>query len=703
MTTTFDRLLEPGRIGPVTTRNRMIKTGACTCFSHRDDVHMSEKAKAFYGALARGGVGLVIVESPIVDFPMAHRWKERYRIDEDRFVPGMTELVDTIHGYGCPTFLQFWHDGPWQSPLLPGPVMFEGPPIGASPVNILNAPNDFHRDVPRELTIPEIEDLVQKYVNAALRAQKAGFDGVDINAASSHLLHNFLSPFFNRREDAYGGTIEKRARLTTDIVREIKRLAGPDFAVIVLMNAVEVGNAVGLDDSKCLDYQQALQLAPLFENAGADAIQVRNHWLGYHVGGFAPDYLFYPEAPVPIDRFPKEYNWRMQGPGANVNYTAGIKATVNIPVIMVGRMDPELGEKYLEEGKADFIAMTRRLQADPELPNKVAAGKLDDVTPCMGCGNCLDRMGLGVSRTCRINAAFGTEEDYRLTKAPVRKKVVEVGGGPAGLEAARVAATRGHEVILIDKSRHLGGLMPLAALVKGSKPEDLPTMLDFYERQMKKLGVETKLGKPADVASIKALAPDVVIVATGGKLTVPDVPGVGGPNVVTAPQLHGRVKPFLNLVGPEVLDRLTRIWLPSVGKRVAVIGGGFQGLEVAEFLAKRGRKVTVLEPSAHVGEGVIDFRLGLLEDWFPRKGVDIITNAGDMKVTTQGVSYTSPDGKRTTVEADTVIPTAPVTPDTSLVTSLQGVVPEVYAIGDCREAGLMIDAIAAGWRVAKQI
>jgi 2,4-dienoyl-CoA reductase (NADPH2) len=702
VTAGYEHLLEPGRIGTVRTRNRIVKTGASMCYWHSEHTHMAPKAKAYYGAIARGGVGLLIIESPAVEWPYGSRWLERYRIDDDRFIGGMAELAEVIHAEGCPTFVQFWHDGPWQNPLFGPPALYDGPPMGASAVN-LDAPGDFHHDKPRPLTIGEIEDQIDKWAAAALRVKKAGFDGVDLNAASSHLLHNFLSPFWNRREDEYGGTVENRARLVTSIAREIKNRCGADFPVSVLINGFEMGRMVGIDDATCLMHEQSLEIAKLLEKAGADALQVRNHWLGFHVGGFFPDYLFYPEPAIPIKEFPKEYNPAGHGAGANVNLAAALKAAVKIPVIVVGKLDPELGEQYLTEGKADFIAMTRRLQADPELPNKLRAGRRADVAPCTACGTCLDQ-SFSMERRCRIDASMGTTE-YTLEKAAKRKKVVVVGGGPAGMEAARVAAERGHEVTLFEKSGHLGGLMNLAALIKGHEPEDLPQMIGYYERQLKRLGVKTKVGTKADAARIEALDPDTVIVATGGVLVAPkvaaDVKGGRAPKILTAPALHRQVKPILGLTGPRMLDRLTRIWLP-VGKRVVIIGGGFHGCEIAEFLVKRGRKVTILEESGVIGKGVLDFRLGLLMDWFARKGVTLVANAKGITLTGKGVSYADAGGAHV-VEADTVIPTAPVQPDASLAEALKGAVPEVYAIGDCNEPNMIVDAVGAGWRVAKEI
>jgi 2,4-dienoyl-CoA reductase (NADPH2) len=598
MPASFEKLLQPGRIGSVTTRNRIVKTGASMCYWHSEHTHMSEKAKAYYGAVARGGVGLLIIESPCIDWPYGTRWAERYRIDDDRFIGGLAELAEVIHAEGCPTFAQMWHDGPWQNPLFGPPAIYEGPPIGASAVK-LDAPGDFHHDLPRPLTVGEIEDIIDKFASAAVRVRKAGFDGVDINAASSHLLHNFLSPFWNRREDEYGGTVENRARIVTSIVREIKQRCGAEFPVTVLINGFEMGRMVGIDDKACLTHEQSLEIAKLLERAGVDGIQVRNHWLGFHVGGFFPDYLFYPEPAIPIADFPKEYNAAFHGAGANKYLAAALKKTVGIPVIIVGKLDAKLGEEYLRDGTADFIAMTRRIQADPQLPKKLAGGRERDIAPCTACGTCLDQ-SLSMERRCRINATLGTT-DYQLDKAATRKKVVVVGAGPAGMEAARVAAERGHDVTLFEKSRRLGGLMPLAAFIKGSEPENLPDMIAYFKRQLDRLGVEIKLGMKMDAAAIKALEPDAVIVATGGRLVAPKVAGDvkpgRGSKVLTAPGLHRQVKPFLRLLGVRLLDRLTHLWLP-VGRRVVIIGGGFHGCEIAEFLVKRGRRVTILEESS---------------------------------------------------------------------------------------------------------
>jgi 2,4-dienoyl-CoA reductase (NADPH2) len=344
--------------------------------------------------------------------------------------------------------------------------------------------------------------------------------------------------------------------------------------------------------------------------------------------------------------------------------------------------------------------MTRSLHADPELPNKIAAGRLEDIAPCTACGTCLDQ-SIGMERRCRINAAVGTEQ-YTIEKAPKKKKVVVVGGGPAGMEAARVAALRGHDVTLYEKSHKLGGLLPLAAFVKGLEIEDLPAMVCYFKTQINKLGVKTELGTVADSKLIEKMKPDVVVVATGGNLSVPKIIGIDKKKSVTTPVLHRKVKPYLRVLGPGTLGWLTKLWVP-MGKKVVVIGGGLHGCEVAEFLVRRKRKVTIVEESEALGKGVIDFRLGLLMDWFHKKGVTTMTGVKSMEITDKGLVITTKEGKKESIEADSVVSTSPLTPNTDLLKSLQGKVPEIYAIGDCKEPRMIVDAIAEGWQIARRI
>jgi 2,4-dienoyl-CoA reductase (NADPH2) len=701
----FEKLLEPGGIGPVKTRNRIIKTGASTTFFHEDETSMNSKVIAFHEALARGGVGLLIVEAPTVHYPYGARWRERYRMDDDKYIAGMRELTEIIHKHGCPTFMQMNHDGPWQNPLQPGtPPVFEGPPIAASAVN-LDCKSDFHRDMPRVLTIEEIQDIEEKFISAAVRGQKAGFDGVDINSASSHLGHNFLSPFWNRREDEYGGSLENRARFLLNIVRGIKQRAGRDFPIMVCINGFESGQVFGIPDDQCLTFEDSRTIIKWLEEAGVDAIHLRSHWIGYHTPGFLTEEFFYPESPIPLENIPEEYNWKDGGAGANLIMTAELKKTISIPMMAVGRMDPVSGEKALREGKADFIAMMRRLCADPELPNKLIQGRYDEIAPCTACCTCLGGT-IGkpppAGRHCRINACMGESLPYVIEKADRKKKVVIIGGGPAGMEAARIVALRGHDVTLYEKSGKLGGLLPLAAVVKGMEIEDVTEIVRYLEGQVNKLGVKVVLNSEADAATIEQARPDAVIVAAGGINTLPDIPGIDKKIVVGGPALHKKLKSYLKFFSPKTLGWLTKFWMP-IGKRVVIIGAGVHGCELAEFLVKRGRKVTIVDTSDDLGKGMASIKFGQLIPWLEKKGTVIMTGLDSIEVTDDGVAVKTKDGQSQSIPADNIVTALPLQPNTELQRSLEGKVPEVYAIGDCQEPQMIIDAVASAMRTARSI
>lgn len=563
----------------------------------------------------------------------------------------------------------------------------------------ISTPADFHRDMIRPLTVPEIQAIVQKYVDAAERAQKAGFDGVDLNMGSSHIVHNFLSPFWNRRDDEYGGTQKNRARFMVEIIRGIKERCGSDYPVVVCLNGFEVGYSIDVPDSVCLTHELATENMKWAVEAGADALMVRSHWLGLHVSGFLPDYMFFPEAHVPLDKMPPQYYAKELGRGAMRLMAGEYKKMFGVPIILIGYMTPELGEEMLEEGKADFIGVNRPLICDPEMPNKLIAGKADDIRPCTRCGTCLDQTE-SFLRKCRSNAALGYGYQT-LEKASTKKKVVVVGGGPAGMEAARTAALRGHDVTLLEKSRRLGGLMNLAGLIKGLELEDLPSLIDWFKRELKETGVKLELGAEATPERIQAMKPDVVILATGGILNSPPVQGDKS-RVVTTPELHKQVKPWLRWFGTRFMGWATHYYLP-IGKKVVVIGAGLHGMEAAEFLVKRGRKVTVVEPTDKIGEGMIDFRVGLAMDWFSRKEVEFITEAMNIRVTERGLAYEDKDGATHEIEADSVMPTAPILPNKGLYQALEGKAPELYLIGDAKESGMIVHAVRAGYHTAKAI
>jgi len=547
----------------------------------------------------------------------------------------------------------------------------------------------------KELAIPEINELIDIFGKAAERAKKAGYDGVEINGSYYHLINGFLSRFWNRRRDEYGcDSLENRARFYCDIIREVKRRCGEDYPVATNINAVEYGlkNGITLEEAK--------RFAPLLEAAGADLIQVRITGYGEYFSLLLPEHILYPELPKNLDFGSMDLS--RNGKGILVPFAAAIKQGVTVPVACAGRLDPEVGEESLRQRKLDFVGMTRGLIADPELPNKVAAGRLEDIVPCPGCGYCSHSRKGDSPLRCRMNAAAGREREYEIKPAEKKKKVLIAGGGPAGLEAARVAALRGHEVTLYEKEHTLGGLMPLAALVKDFELQQLLSTIRYFETQMAKLGVSVGLGNGVDRSAIEKVNPDVVILATGGVSVMPKIPGIENPKVIDSARLHSKLKTALKFFGPKMLGQLTKIWMP-IGKRVVIVGGAIQGCQLAAFLVKRGRKVTIVDTAETLGEGLPYENPVRLFKWLDEKGMTRLAGVRYEEITDKGLVVMTKEGERKTLEADSIIVSLPALPDAGLLNSLKGKVTEVYQIGDCREFGLMHDAIADGSRIGRNI
>ncbi len=691
--TEFQRLMEPGKIGAVHTKNRILKTGSTLGFYPWEDGHIQQPVIDSYEALAKGGAGLVTVGAAPLGVPPGRG----YLMNDDRYLPDMTRLADVIRKYDCPAFVQMFHLGPMLPPFL---VSAGVKPVAASALDKAEVPLPY-LSVPEELSIAEIEEIVRQFGDQAERIKRAGFQGIELNAGCNHLLNSFLSRAWNKRQDAYGvASLESRAKILVDIIEEVKRLNGQDFAIIALINGAEPGLEKGITPEECQG------IARVLEAAGADAIHVRAEFYSKpkdpsrRASTQLPDMAFYPETPYPLGGVVDDSR---HGAGGWVPLAVAVKKAVSIPVITIGRLDVELGEEILHSGKADFISFNRRLMADPELPNKLAEGRPEDIRPCTGCTTCFDNNEHGNPPLCQVNAALGREKQYEITPAKQKKRVMVVGGGPAGMETALVAALRGHKVILYEKEPKLGGSLPVAALVKGFEREDTLALVSYYKTQLAKLGVETRLGKEVNRSVVEDVRPDVLIVAAGGSHDIPDLPGIHKPHVVTSQALHRQLKSYLRFISPRLLRPLTKAWMP-VGKRVVIIGGDIQGCQTAEFLVNRGRQVTIVDTAEAIGEGLLETYIKPhLLDWLEGQGVTMLPGVRYEEVTDKGLTITTKEGERVTLEADTVVTALPLLPNSQLYKSLEGSAPEVHAIGDCREPHLIVDAVADGAWIGRAV
>lgn len=645
----FQKLFEPGRIGEMELKNRIVMPAMGTNLATWDG-YVTEQMKDYYEERAKGGVGLVIVEVTCVAPPTGKTVPCQLLIDDDKFIPGLSELAEVIHRHGAKAALQLMHAGraakskiTHTQPVAPSaiPMPFA---LGAG----------YEGEMPRELTVDEIKDLVGKFGKAAQRAKRAGFDGVEIHSLGLYLVAQFLSSASNKRQDDYGGELKNRARFLLDIIKAIKEAAGQDYPAWCRLTVREFGIEGGIT------LEEGQEVARKAQEAGADAIHVTVMAWGVS-----------PRARPPT----------AEPPGNMVPFAEAVKKVVTVPVIAVGRINPELGEKVLQERKADFIAIGKGLITDPELPRKSASGRIDEIRPCIGCLRCIDNIlhKDGVVQ-CTVNAAAGKEREYQLRPVEKSKEVLVVGGGPAGMEAARVAALRGHRVTLYEKQAKLGGQL-LQAIVPPHK-SNLVGLIDYLATQMVRQGVKIELGIEATPELIEEAKPEVVLLATGVTPLIPEIPGIHRPNVVTAQKV---------LEGEEV------------GERIVVIGGDLVGCETAEYLAERDKKVTIVEILTDVATRVISALRGLLLSRLAARGVTILTGVKDEELTDRGLAITTKEGEKQLIEADTVVLAAGAKPNKVLLPALRGKISEIYSIGDCVEPRDIFEAIADGYRVGRRI
>lgn len=707
MANTLPHLLSEGRIGSMVVRNR-IAVPAMGVSMAEPDGHCGERIIRYHEEQAKGGVGLIITGVAGVAWPVGSNLLRQIAISDDRFLPGLTALTSAVHAHGSKIAAQIHHGGP-----VAQVDMIEGRPLWVPNVppapkgNMVTAflPEEIEQmakpSAPITLKILTVEDIalvVRQFAEAGARAKKAGFDAVEIHGGHGYLLSSFISPKTNQRTDEYGGSRENRIRFLLEVIRAVRAAVGPDFPVWCKLDSREVGKEGGLT------IEEAIWNAQQAEAAGVDAICVTAYHdtdqLKLHSGSHTP-----------------------HDPGLNIPFAAQIKAAVNVPVIASGRIEPEVGDKAIADGSLDFVAMGRKMLADPHLPRKLTEGRADDVLPCIYCYTCISAIYVNISTRCAVNPATGLEymRRARADGATPRKRVVVIGGGPGGMESARRLDAAGHDVVLLEKGDKLGGTLRFASLAYPANER----LLNWLQRQIGKSGVDVRLRTEATPELLRSLRPDEVVVATGARRAMPPIPGSDQPHVLSGDDMRqlmmgqssdelkrktGWLARTATRIGAvtgitdnlEFVRKATHQWMP-LGQRVVVIGGELVGLELAEFLGERGRQVTVLDEQQSLGRGLTVVRRMRLIAELREHGIDLRGGVADIRIGADAVTFVDESGQAQSVPCDQVIVAQGATGDLSLAQQLEAQGFTVHAIGDAlgvnyiegamRGAGDLVDRI----------
>jgi len=639
----LNNLFRAGKIGTLSLKNRVILPPMGTLFPDEGGF-VSQRLIDYHAARARGGCGMNIVEVSAVH--PSTRGSRTVGIYDDTFIPGLKNLSAAIREAGGKACIQLWHAGRQINSRVTGM-----PIVAPSPI-----PCPLCREMPVELTIHEIGALVEAYGDAAVRAKKAGFDAVEIHGAHGYLIAQFMSAYSNHRQDEYGGPLEKRARFALEIIKNIRGKVGRDYPVLYRLSADEyVKGGLTVEDAQ--------RIVKMLEKGGVDAVHVS-----------AGVYESLARIVPPLDLPAADY----------MENVAAVRSVAAIPVIAaIGINDPGQADRIIGDGRADFVAVGRGQLADPEFCNKAQAGDLDSILKCIGCNQgCVDRLFMqGLSICCLRNPAVGREGSYALKPAALKKKILVVGGGPAGLEAAATLQRRGHQVILIERDGRLGGQFFLAgaAPMKREMARAALQMGRIAERH----GVEIRLNTPFTRELAAEIDPDHIIVATGAGPMIPDIPGSDRPHVVTAHDvLEGRA---------------------PAGDSVAVIGGGLIGIEVAELLHAQGKKVILIELMKSIANGLGLTRKPQALKFMKDHDITVLVNAKCLQFKDRSVILEQNGDVREIGDIDSFVMAVGVKPEHAVRDLLQGMDYGYHVIGDAREAGKALDAIWEGAAIGREL
>lgn len=708
MANSYTSLLSSGRIAGMELRNRIVLAAMGSNFADEDG-HCNERLMAYYEARAKGGAGLLVLETAAACFPNGSTMPNTVAFSDDCFLPGLTQLAQRVHQHGAKIVAQLNHGGKMAQEdtaagrLIPIPSPLK--PSASDMFNVLTQQEIGHfikaagpdGKGPQyfEMTAEDIADIVQQFADASVRAQKAGFDGVELHAGHGYLLASFLSPYTNNRTDQYGGSRENRARFLTEVITAVRAATADDFPILARLDAMEYRTEGGIKPEDCV------VTAQLCEQAGANAIDVSAYGNVSHAIAFT-------EAPL------------VHQPGGFIDFAKAVKQAVSIPVIGVGRIEPEIGEKHLAAGDFDFLAMGRKLLADPDLPNKLKAGAPQSIRPCIYCYICVSKIFINQPMCCAVNHNMGREhEGDIIARSSDSKKMLVIGGGPGGMEAARLLAEKGHQVSLWEKDRDLGGTARIAALAY----EPNERLIHYLAAAIKALPINIQMGKIATAGDIAAENADHVILATGAVRKAPPIPGkdqrhvfdgeelrgvLMGTNTEAARKLNifarlmltaGRLTQMLRSI--KLMRVMSKFWMPIAGD-VVIIGGGLVGLELAEYLVERKRKVTILEPGPSLGPELAIVRRARVLHTLKEHGVEIHRGAQVNEIGADSVNFEL-DGEQKSLRCQQVIIAMGAEGDNSLAEQLGESGAQVHRIGDCKQMSYIDGAILAARELAQTL
>ena len=695
----YPLLASPASIGNLKLRNRMIMAAMGSNFASEDG-HTTEQLTAYYEKRAQGGIGLIILETSAITWPAGASMPNMIGFSKDEFIPSLKSLTQRIHQHGSKIAAQLNHSGkiaqedviagrPIPVPSIPKsePSDMFGLLTQDEIMNFIKAGGPDGKG-PRyhELSADEIQQEVQHFVDAAKRAKAANFDAIEIHAGHGYLISSFLSPAVNKRTDEYGGTPEKRAKLLVDIISQIKSQL-KDFPVLVRLDANEyrIENGITPDDF--------LITASMAQDAGADAIDVSAY-------GNTSKGIAFTEAPL------------VHEPGGFLNFVKMAKKELTIPIIAVGRIELDVAEKGLRNNEFDFLAMGRKILADPDLPNKIISGREQLIRPCIYCYVCVSQIFINKPMMCAVNSQLGNEHrnENIIHSTADQKRILVIGAGPSGMESARLLAMQGHDVEIWEKDKDIGGTVRVAALAY----EPNGRLINYLKNSLDELNVRIKLRTLATSKSVQDFNPDHVIVAVGANRNAPSIKGKNNRNVFDGEELRGLlfgsdtqaikklslIQQLILKVGRatqllrniSALRFLSKIWMP-IAKNIVVIGGDLVGLELAEFLVERGRTVTVLEPSGSLGPNLSIVRRSRVVHMLKEHKVDLLTNVTIKEIDGQEVIFDHEEAQKS-LQADQVIIALGADTNSELSDELTNLNMPLTSIGDCTSVGYIHGAIA---------